>query len=178
MNTLALPPLRKTVLLPFGSDSALLKPRKLLLLVLTADEPFWQRLLRAASSAARKLVRKCGTGDTARAVNLLNPSAVFLDLDPPSAWDTADTLLQDPSAPPLVLLTSRSGQADFKSAIEAGSLVDKNSDPGKVLALADAALGPSNSTRRERSVMQRLVIRWLKPCRWSALPAAADLYRD
>jgi DNA-binding response OmpR family regulator len=154
----------------------LVQRQKLLLLVFTADEPFWQKLVRAASAAAHKLVRKRSTGDSKRAVNELNPGAVLLDLDPPSAWDTADSLLQDGNAPPLLLLTSRRGQIDFKSAIEAGSLIDKNSDPDRVLALAEEALQPPGQIIRERSAMQRLVIRWLKPCRWWAPGASRNRF--
>ena len=98
----------------------------------------------------------------------VKPGAVLLDLDPPSAWETAESLLQDIQTPPLLLLTSRSDQIDFIAAIEAGSLIDKRAEPGRVLELAELAVDQSERTRRERSAMQQLVIRWLKPCAWSS----------
>jgi CheY-like chemotaxis protein len=95
---------------------------------------------------------------------------VLLDLDLPSAaaWDAADSLLQDDTSPPLLLLTSRNDQADFQTAIQAGSLIDKSERPARLLELADVTLESAASVQREQSAMQRLVIRWLKPCNWSA----------
>jgi hypothetical protein len=85
--------------------------------------------------------------------------AVLFDLDHPSAWAAVDSLLQDRNAPPLLLATSRGGQVDFKTAIEAGVLIDKRADPDIVLALVDSA----HEDHHDRSAMQRLLVRWLKP---------------
>jgi DNA-binding response OmpR family regulator len=166
MNTLTLPPLKRTLLLAFDPDSPRRSQRTPPLLVFTTDEPFWRGLLAAALRKALKLVRREDTNDTARSLRLFRPGAVLLDLDPPPAWDAADSLLHASNAPPLLLLTSRGDQIDFKTAIEAGSLIDKRADPATVLALADRALSAPEPTRHEQSGIQQLVIRWLKPCGW------------
>jgi DNA-binding response OmpR family regulator len=103
-------------------------------------------------------------------LGLLKPAVVLLDLDSPSqaAWDAADSLLQDANSPPLLLLTSRSDQVDFKTAIQAGSLIDKSECPAKLLEIANLTLESSDSEHRQLNAMQKLVIRWLRPCNWSA----------
>jgi len=140
------------------------------LLVLSDDETFWQSLLTAASNGGRKLVREHAPIGVPRILHLAKPAVVLLDLDLPSAaaWDAADSFLQDATCPPLLLLTSRSDQADFKTAIQAGSLIDKSECPARLLELADAKLESPGSVHRQQTAMQRSVIRWLKPCNWSA----------
>src|ERR1043165_3591822 len=140
------------------------------LLLLSDDETFWRNLLSAASEAGRELVRKRAAADLSRTLQLLKPGVVLLDLDSPAqaAWDAADFLLQDANSPPLLLLTSRSGQIDFRTAIQAGSLVDKCESPAKLLEIASLALESPEATHRERNAMQQVVVRWLKPCSWSA----------
>jgi len=100
----------------------------------------------------------------------LNPAAVLLDLDLPadSAWETADSLLHDEHCPLLLLLTSRSGQPDFKTAIEAGFLIDKRMDAVTLLRQVNVRLDSSASSHRDQNAMQRIAIRWLKPFRGSA----------
>jgi len=95
---------------------------------------------------------------------------VLLDLDSPAqaAWDAADSLLQDANSPPLLLLTSRSDQVDFKTAIQAGSLIDKRECPAKLLEIASLTLESPEPDHRQRNAMQKVVIRWLRPCNWSA----------
>jgi len=139
------------------------------LLLFSDDELFSQDLLTAASAVGRKLTRNCAAADVLRTLRLLKPAAVLLDLDSPAeaAWNVADSLLQDANSPPLLLVTSRTDHVDFKTAVQAGSLIDKRERPARLLELANAALESSASERRERNAMQRLVIRWLKPCNWS-----------
>ena len=173
MTTLTPPPAPSPALLRLHVDSAAARadrPKQPRLLVLSDDEVFWQTLSAAATSGGRKLVREHATAGTPRILRLVKPAAVLLDLDLPSAaaWDAADSLLQDATCPPLLLLTSRGDQADFKTAIQAGSLVDKSECPARLLELAEVTLESSGSVHREQSAMQRLVIRWLKPCNWSA----------
>jgi AmiR/NasT family two-component response regulator len=178
MTTLTFPPVfQKPVLLPLHSGSLPPTARPPSVLVFTADEPFWEKLLHAANEAGRKLIRKNAIADTPRTLRLLKPAAVLVDLDMPSAaaWDEADSLLQKESSPPVLLLTSRSDQDNFDTAIQAGSLIDKCQDPARLLQLVELALDPFRSDQRERSAMQRLVIRWLKPCNW--LPKVIPLRR-
>ena len=165
MTTLTLPEFKERALLSWESDSEICKPSgNSPFLVLTADESFWGKL-RSLATGTRKLVRRRSPGDSRRALRLFKPDAVLLDLDipAPSVWDTADSLLLDAGSPPVLLLTSRSGQIDFKTAIEAGSLIDKRTDPAELLTLIEAARDLSDRACRERNAMQQLVIRWLKP---------------
>ena len=167
MSTLTIPrpPSPVPVPPPDKLESYQPPPRRSPLVIFTDDQPFWQKLLTAASEVARRLIRKRATEDTRRTLRRLKPAAVLLDLDFPgnAAWDTADLLLQDVTSPPLLLLTSRTEQTDFKTAIQAGSLIDKGEDPAKVLQLVELTEN-SGAIHRERNAMQQLVIRWLKPC--------------
>ena len=141
MTTLTLPEFKEPSLLSCESEPEIFKPSEdSPFLVFTADESFWEKL-RSVATEGRKLVRRRNTSDSRRALRLFKPDAVLLDLDIPahSVWDTADSLLQDASSPPVLLLTSRSGQMDFRTAIEAGSLIDKRIDPAELLALIEAA---------------------------------------
>src|SRR5262249_34889540 len=133
------------------------------------DEDFSQNLRTAASRASRKLIRKSRTAAGPETLRLLQPAAVLLDLDLPSAaaWEAADLLLQNANSLPLLLLTSRSDEVDFKAAIDAGSLIDKCEPPERLLELVHTTLKSPGSTQRQRMAMQQLVIRWLKPCNWS-----------
>jgi len=136
------------------------------------DEKLWQGLLAAASDGEQELIRDHVADGAPRVLHLVKPAVVLLDLDLPSAtaWDAADLLLQATDCPPLLLLTSRCDQSDFKSAIEARSLIDKSECPARLLQLADLALQSPFSARRERRATQQQVIRWLKPCNWWAVP--------
>jgi CheY-like chemotaxis protein len=136
---------------------------------LSDDETFWQSLLTTATNGGRKLVREHATVSPPRILRLVKPAAVLLDLDLPTAaaWDAADSLLQEATCPPLLLLTSRIDQFDFRTAIQVGSLIDKSERPARILELADVSLESSPSTRREQTAMQQILIRWLKPCNWS-----------
>ena len=175
MTTLTLPSHKSTPLLSFTPDSRCRDPHRPLLLVFTADEPFWRALLTAGLRAAHKLIRRQDITNTAYSLGLFKPGAVLFDLDPPSAWDAADSLLQNNGAPPILLLTSRGDQIDFKAAIEAGSLINKGGDPATVLALARLALEDSDLARHQHKAMQQSIVRQLKPCAWSA--QATPLHR-
>ena len=172
MTTLTPPPAPSPALLPSHHDQAVARAarsQQRCLLVLSDDEAFWQGLLTAGSNSGQKLLRERASAGTP-GILLVKPAVVLLDLDLPSAaaWDAADSLLQDDTSPPLLLLTSRNDQADFQTAIQAGSLIDKSERPARLLELADITLESATSVQREQSAMQRLVIRWLKPCNWSA----------
>jgi DNA-binding response OmpR family regulator len=171
MTTLTLPsPVGALRLLPRDSfDAAPPAAAQKCILLFSDDDSFSQDLLTAASEAGRILARKRAAADLPRTLRRLNPAAVLVDLDSPveAAWDAADSLLRDAGSPPLLLVTSRTDHVDFKTAIQAGSLIDKRERPARLLELANAALELSAYELRERKAMQRLVVRWLKPCNWS-----------
>jgi DNA-binding response OmpR family regulator len=172
MTTLAINPASEDALLRFEDESIvprIIRPQERPLLVLSDDEQFWQTLATAAGIGGRKLVKEHVARANPRTLSRVRPSLVLLDLDLPSvgAWEAADEFLQVKNCPPLLLLTSRGDQDDFNTAIQAGSLTDKSQRPARLLELIDLALDLPNSVQRERNAMQRLVIRWLKPCNWS-----------
>jgi DNA-binding response OmpR family regulator len=137
------------------------------LLLLSDDEEFSQAIVRAARQTGRTFLRRHAVADGLRSLRLLKPAAVLFDLDSPAAspWDTADSLLRDENCPLLLLLTSRREQLDFETAIQAGSLIDKGTDAGSLLQLVDLKLESPASVHRQQNAMQRMLIRWLKPCR-------------
>jgi CheY-like chemotaxis protein len=119
-----------------------------------------------------------GVADALQNMCAGQPVAVLLDLDLPSqaAWEAADCLLQEQSCPPLILLTARSDQFDMSTAIRAGSLVDKSADPGRLLEAVDQTLAGPCSAQAERNAIQRVMIRWLRPCGWSVPVATAHRF--
>ena len=108
--------------------------------------PAWAKSLRcAAKQAGRTLVQVDGVTDALRKMRAGQSAAVLLDLDLPSraAWEAADSLLQEPNCPPLILLTARSDHFDMSTAIRAGTLVDKTTGPSRVLeAVGQTLAGP------------------------------------
>jgi len=84
--------------------------------------------------------------------------------------------LQEESCPPLILLTARSDQFDMSTAIRAGSLVDKTTDPSRLLEMVDQTLAGPCSAQAERNAIQRVMIRWLRPCGWSAPVTSAHRF--
>jgi CheY-like chemotaxis protein len=140
-----------------------------LLLLLTEDEVLCWNLLMAASQVGRKLVRGHPPNGP-QTLRIVKPELVLLDLDLPeeAAWEAADSLLEDEACPPLILLTSRGNQSDFDTAIQAGCLIEKTASPTKVLQLVELRLRSTKAAQREQNAILRLVIRWLKPCSWSA----------
>jgi CheY-like chemotaxis protein len=135
------------------------------LLLLSEDEMFCWRLLMAASQMGRRLVRGHATADAAQTLRIVKPEVVLLDLDlhEEMAWAAADALLQDENCLPVILLTSHGNQSDFDSAIQAGCLIEKTIEPMSLLAVVEQKLTSTKADRREQTVIQRLVIRWLKP---------------
>jgi DNA-binding response OmpR family regulator len=98
-------------------------------------------------------------------LRIVRPEVVLLDLDLAEeiAWITADALLQAENCPPLILLTSRGKQSDFDTAIQAGCLIEKTIEPMRLVAVVEHQLMATKADRREQTVIQRLIIRWLKP---------------
>ena len=139
------------------------------LLLLSDDELFSLDLLRAAAKAGRTVVRVQPTCDGLLNLQILQPAAVLLDLDSSSksTWDIADLLLQDQHCPLLLLLTSRGQQFDFEPAIQAGSIIEKGANAAALLEFINLKLDSSKSTESDPNALQRIAIRWLKPCSWS-----------
>ncbi len=121
------------------------------------------------SKPGEPLVQVDGVTDALRKMRAGQSAAVLLDLDLPSraAWEAADSLLQEPNCPPLILLTARSDQFDMSTAIRAGTLVDKTTDPSRVLEAVGQTLAGPSSAQVERNAIQRVMIRWLRPSSWS-----------
>jgi CheY-like chemotaxis protein len=153
-----------------GSATRPLVPQKRPLLLLSEDEVFCWNLLMAATHGRRKLVRGHPAADGSQMLRIVKPEAVLLDLDVPreAAWIAADTLLQVEDCPPLILLTAHVTQSDFDTAIQAGFLIEKAIHPPKLLELVEKKLQSARAVQREQNALQRIVIRWLKPCSWSA----------
>jgi DNA-binding response OmpR family regulator len=103
------------------------------------------------------------------------PRAVLLDLDLPdqASWAAADLLLQETDCPPLLLLTARSQQFDVRTALRAGSLLDKTATPGGLLERAEGILAAPNPANAERNAIQRVLIQWLRPSDWPVLLTSA-----
>ena len=140
------------------------------ILLISDDTSLGEHLRCAAGRAGRVVVQVDGVIDALRKVLAGQLVVVLLDLDLPAeaAWETADCLLQEQSCPPLILLTARSDQFDLSTAIRAGSLVDKTTDPSRLLGVVADTLAAPCSAQAERNAIQRVMIQWLKPCGWSA----------
>ena len=140
------------------------------ILLISDDTSLGEHLRCAAGRAGRVVVQVDGVIDALRKVLAGQLVAVLLDLDLPAeaAWETADCLLQEEICPPLILLTARSDQFDLSTVIRAGSLVDKTTDPSRLLEVVTDTLATPCSAQAERNAIQRVMIRWLKPRGWSA----------
>ena len=140
------------------------------ILLVSDDASLGENLRRVSARAGRAVVQVDGAADVLRELRASQPAVVLLDLDLPAqaAWEAADRILQEECCPPLVLLTARSDQFDVGTAIRAGSLVDKTAGPNRLLEAVDEILAGPNSAQAERNAIQRVMIRWLRPCNWSA----------
>ena len=139
------------------------------ILLISDDASLGENLRCAAARTGRAVVQVHGMADALRKVRAGQSAAVLLDLDLPSqaAWEAAECLLQEESCPPIILLTARNDQFDMSTAIRAGSLVDKTTGPSRLLEAVDQTLAGPCSAQAERNAIQRVMIRWLKPCSWS-----------
>ena len=148
------------------------------ILLISDDASLGENLRCAAVRTGRTVAQVNRVADALREVLTGQPGAVLLDLDMPSqaAWEAADCLLQEESCPPLILLTARSDQFDLSTAIRAGSLVDKTTDPSRLLEMVDQTLAGPCSAQAERNAIQRVMIRWLRPCGWSAPVTSAHRF--
>jgi DNA-binding response OmpR family regulator len=148
------------------------------ILLVSDDTAVAENLRRAAGQAGRSVMQAAGLGEALREVHAAHPAAVVLDLDLPGqgAWEIADGLLQETGCPPLILLTGRRDQFDVSTAIRAGSLVDKAANPAGLLEVVEQAVALPDSNLAERNAIQRVVIRWLRPCAWSVPVAPAQSF--
>ena len=139
------------------------------ILLVSDDASLGEHLSCAAARTGRCVVQVERVADALRKLRAGQPAAVLLDLDLPSqaAWEAADCLLQEEGCPPLILLTARRDQFDVSTAIRAGSLVDKTTDPSLLLKAVDETLAAPCSAQAERNAIQRVMILWLRPCSWS-----------
>jgi len=138
------------------------------ILLLSHDFRLHHTLRPLANAAGRLLVRVHLAVGALPILHAIDPAIVLLDLDLPNraAWEAADALLQDPACAPLILLTSQQDQYDARTAIRAGSLVDKAQDPAHLLQLIEETLAMPRSADVERNTIQRILIRRLHTCNW------------
>ena len=151
--------------------------RQVILLV-SDDTAMGENLRRAVDRVGRSVVQAGGLGEALEEVRAADPAAVVLDLDLPGqgAWEIADGLLQEAGCPPLILLTGRREQFDVSTAIRAGSLVDKSASLARLLEVVEQAVALPDSNLAERYAIQRVVIRWLRPCAWSVTVTPAQSF--
>jgi FixJ family two-component response regulator len=138
------------------------------ILLISKDIQLHKSLRCLANTIGRMVVRIGGMPGITSILRIVKPKAVLLDLDLPeqAAWKVADTLLSEQNCPPVILLTGQSERFDVRTAIRAGSLVDKSEDPARLLEVVEETLAMPESTQTERNAIQRILIRWLKPCDW------------
>lgn len=144
------------------------------ILLISSDASLGLKLNSAAGHSGASLVRMDGTVDAFQAVRIVAPSGVLLDLDLPggAGWHAADTLLDQPDGPPVVLLSGRKEQPDIGTAISAGSIIEKAADARRILEAVRRSEAASAAEQLNWNNIQRAVVRWLKPCVWSMpLPA-------
>jgi CheY-like chemotaxis protein len=138
-------------------------------LLLISDDTQLDRGLRPLANArGRIVVRVNAPAGVVPILLVVRPAIVLLDLDLPrqAGWEAADALLQEQSCPPMLLLTARSEQFDARTAFRAGSLVNKTYGPSHLLELVEETLAMPKATQAECNAIQRVLIRWLKPCGW------------
>jgi FixJ family two-component response regulator len=149
-------------------NSRLRTVEKRTILLISEDTKLHKGLRRLANAVGRMVVRVGGMPGILAILKIVKPKAVLLDLDLPNqaAWKVADVVLSEQSCPPVILLTGQSERFDVKTAIRAGSLVDKSAGASRLLEVVEETVAVSESTQTERNAIQRVLIRWLKPWDW------------
>ncbi len=106
--------------------------------------------------------------DALRTLLTGRPCVTLVDLDMADevAWDAADWLLHNSKSPPVILMTNRQEPLDIRMAVHSGAIVQKSSSPERILFTVNQLLQAPRSVLEERSDIQRVVIRWLRPLRW------------
>ena len=148
------------------------------LLLISDDTQLDQNLRPLAHASGRMVVRVNAPAGVVPILLVVRPAIVLLDLDLPSqaGWEAADALLQEESCPPILLLTARSEQFDARTALRAGSLINKTEEPAHLLELVEETLAMPKVTQAECNAIQRVLIRWLKPCNWPVPVTPADRF--
>ena len=151
-----------------GHDNPPTDLGKRTILLISDDTRLHEDLRRRANTVGRIVVRLGREAGIAAILQVLRPTAVLLDMDLPkqAAWRVADALLREEGCPPVILFTGLSEQFDVKTAIRAGLLVDKSEGPSRLLDVAEETLAMPEQNQAERNAVQRVLIRWLKPCNW------------
>lgn len=146
-----------------------IQPKRRTVLFISADDLLYKNLRFAANSKGHIVVKADKMLGILAVFQAIQPTAALLDLDFPEhqAWEAAELLLQQQTCPPVVLLTAQTSQFDLRTAIRAGSLVDKNRGPSGILQAVEESLALPESNQAERNAIQRVLIHWLKPASWT-----------
>lgn len=139
------------------------------ILLISEDWQLHENLRSLANINGQMVVRVPGSAGAVTLLRVIRPVAVLLDLDLPNetAWATADLLLKEPVCPPLILLTSRIGQFDMQTVLQAGSLVAKNESPCRLWEIVEESLEMPEVNRAERNSIQSVLLGRLRPSRWA-----------
>lgn len=147
------------------------------LLLISNDQRFHEKLCSLANTTGFLVAKAERAADMGAILHASKPDAVLLDLDlaDEAGWEIADHLLGEPSCPAVLLFSGRTAQFNIETAIRAGSLVSKSESAERLLGIVQRTLGTPEANQAERNVMQRVLIRWLKPAAWAE--SATPTYR-
>ncbi len=120
---------------------------KPVILLVSDDVRVGESLLRAVEQAGRMVVKAKGLEKALEEVHRAQPA--------------------EAGCPPVILLTGRRGQFGPSTASRAGPLADKSDCLEKLLEAVEQTLALPALNLAERNSIQRIVIRWLRPCEWS-----------
>jgi DNA-binding NtrC family response regulator len=145
------------------------------ILLVSNDSGLHENLRAPANEAGLMVVKAEPTAGTAELLQVIRPSAVLLDLDLPdeAAWNTADSLLNKPNCPAVILLTGRTGHLAMEGAIRAGLLVGKGDSPDRLLQIIEEAMEMLRPDQTQRNALRRELIRWLRPPVWQTESGSA-----
>ena len=148
------------------------------ILLVSDDKEFHEHLRAQANVTGIMVIRATRKEGTVAILQATRPVAVLLDLDLPAeaAWETAELLLSERRCPAVILLTGRKEQFDMRTAIRAGSLVDKGESPARFLEIIEETLELPAVNQAERNAIQRVLIRWLRPMGWEDSMAPAHRF--
>ena len=153
------------------------QPKRWTALLISADDVLYNQLRLAANSLGHLVVKTEQLQGVLAVFQAVKPTVALLDLDFPDhqAWQATELLLEQPTCPPMVLLTAHAGQFARRTAIRAGAFVDKNRGPSGILRAVEESLSYPETNPAQRNAIRRVLIRWLKPARWT--DAIAPAYR-
>ena len=138
------------------------------ILLISRDERLYESLRSFANRNALMVVR---TGEKAAALAVLRATkavAVLVDLDLPrhTAWEITELLLDVPNCPSVILVTGQPGQVDMRTAIGAGSLLNKHDSPCHLFESIEQALEKGGENQPECNANQRVLLQLLRPSPW------------